>query len=133
MARIDWAQLCELAFLDNCGRLCVIGITNRFPVPSLPPAVTQIMIAARIVDIRPGEEFDVSLSVAMPNGLWTAPDDSEGYEVGIAGEYVLMTLRNLPLHQEGIYRFEVSLDGGVPVALEIPVFLVSKPRHAAIH
>jgi hypothetical protein len=133
MARIDWAQLCELAFLDNCGRLCMVGITNRFPVPSLPLAVSQIMIAARIVDIRPGEECDVSLSVAMPSGLWTAPDDTEGYEVGMAGEYVLMTLRNLPLHQEGIYRFEVSLDAGAPVALEIPVFLVSKPHHAAIH
>jgi hypothetical protein len=97
MARIEWAQLCELAFLDNCGRLCMVGITNRFPVPSLPLAVTQIMIAARVVAVRPGEEFDVSLSVAMPNVLWTAPDDAAS------------------------------------VALEIPVFLVSKPRHTAIH
>jgi hypothetical protein len=133
MARIDWAQLCELAFLDNCDRLCMIGITNRFPVPSLPVAVNQIMIAARVVDVRPGQEFDVGLSVATPSGLWTAPNDPDGYEVGIAGEYVLITLRNLPLHQEGIYRFEVSVDAGVPVALEIPAFLVSRPRHEAIH
>ena len=133
MARIDWAQLCELAFLDNCDRLCMIGITNRFPVPSLPVAVNQIMIAARVVDVRPGQEFDVGLSVATPSGLWTAPNDPDGYEVGIVGEYVLITLRDLPLHQEGIYRFEVSVDSGAPVALEIPAFLVSRPRHAAIH
>ena len=133
MARIEWAQLCELAFLDNCGRLCMVGITNRFPVPSVPLAVAQIMIAARVVDVRPGEEFDVALSVATPSGLWTAPDDPEGYEVGIAGEYVLITLRNLPLHLEGIYRFDVSIEGGVPVVLEIPVFLVTRPRHEAIH
>ena len=133
MARIEWAQLCELAFLDNCDRLCLIGVTNRFPVPSLPLAVNQIMIAARVVDVRPGEEHDVSLSVGLPSGLWTAPDDSEGYDVRSAGEYVLMTIRNLPLHQEGIHRFEVSLDAGVPIVLEIPVFLVSRPLHAAIH
>ena len=114
MARIDWAQLCELAFLDNCDRLCTIGITNRFPVPSLPVAVNQIMIAARVVDVRPGEEFEVGLSVATPSGLWTAPNDPDGYDVGIAGEYVLITLRNLPLHLEGLYRFEVSLDAGIP-------------------
>jgi len=56
-----------------------------------------------------------------------------GYEVGIAGEYVLITLRDLPLADEGIYRFELSLDGGMPVTLDIPVFLVSTPRHSQIH
>jgi hypothetical protein len=35
--------------------------------------------------------------------------------------------------QEGIYRFELSLDEGAPVTLEIPVFVVSKAHHAAIH
>jgi len=133
MASIEWAQLCELAFLDSCERLCMIGVTNRFPVPSLPLAVTQIMIAARVVDVRVGEEFDVGLSVATPGGLWTAPTDRDGYEVAIAGEYVLITLRNLPLYQEGIYRFELALDAGDPVALEIPVFLVAKTHHADIH
>jgi hypothetical protein len=133
MARIEWAQLCELAFLDSCDRLCMVGITNRFPVPALPLAVNQIMIAARVVDVRPGEEFDVGLSVQTPNGLWTGPDDPSGYEVWIAGEYVLMTLRNVPLHQEGIYRFELSLAAGGLVTLAIPVFVVSKARHAAIH
>jgi hypothetical protein len=72
-------------------------------------------------------------SVATPSGLWTSPNDPHGYEVGIAGEYVLITLRNLPLHHEGIDRFEVSVDAGAPVALEVPAFLVSRPRHAAIH
>jgi hypothetical protein len=45
MARIDWARLCELAFLDAHGRLCLIGVTTHLPVPSLPLAVHQLMIA----------------------------------------------------------------------------------------
>ena len=133
MARIEWAQLCELAFLDRCDRLCLIGVTNRFPVPSLPLAVHQIMIAARVIDARPGEEFEVGLTIQTPNQLWTAPEGADGYEVGIAGEYVLMTLRNLPLSAEGIYRFELSLGSEPPLVLKIPVFLVSTPRHAEIH
>ena len=133
MARIEWAQLCELAFLDRCDRLCVVGVTNRFPVPSLPLAVHQVMIAARVVEAKPGEEFDVNLAVQAPNGLWTAPNGPSGYAVAIAGEYVLITLRDLPLSDEGIYRFELSLDSGHPATLEIPVFLVSTPRHSEIH
>jgi hypothetical protein len=111
----------------------MIGVTSHFPVPSLPLAVTQIMIAARVVDVRIGEEFEVGLSVATPSGLWTAPTDRDGYEVAIAGEYVLITLRNLPLHQEGIYRFELSLDAEDPVFLHIPVSLVGKAHHVHIH
>ena len=29
MARIQSAQLCELAFLDKCNRLCLIGVTTH--------------------------------------------------------------------------------------------------------
>jgi hypothetical protein len=32
-----------------------------------------------------------------------------------------------------MYRFELSLDTGTPIALNIPVLLVSKPRRAEIH
>jgi hypothetical protein len=115
MAKIEWAQLCELAFLDSCDRLCMVGITNRFPVPSLPLAVNQFMIAARVVDVRPGEEFDVGLSVATPSGLWTGPSDPDGYEVGIAGEYVLMTLKEPAPLPGGDLSLRVVTRGGWPV------------------
>ena len=38
MVRIDWVQLCEMAFLDDCDRLCMIGVMTRFPAPVLPIA-----------------------------------------------------------------------------------------------
>jgi hypothetical protein len=43
MARVDWAVLCELAFLDQQNRLCVVGITTTLPVPRLPILVNQLM------------------------------------------------------------------------------------------
>jgi hypothetical protein len=133
VARIEWAQLCELAFLDRCDRLCLVGVTIRFPVPSLPLVVRHLMIAARVIDVLPAEEIDVGVAVRTPSGLCIAPNAPDGYEVGIAGEHVLITLRDLPLTEEGLHRFEVSLGAQEPVALEIPVLLVSKPRYAAIH
>jgi hypothetical protein len=133
MANIEWAQLCELAFIDSRGRLCLIGITNRFPVPSLPLAVPQLMLAARVVDARHGEEFDIGVTVVTPRGLFAAPNAADGCDVVMAGEHVLITLRDLPLSEEGVYRFEVSLGDGRPITLEVPVWLVSTPRFAEVH
>src|ERR1700738_1173688 len=133
MARLEWAQLCEMAFLDSCNRLCLIGVTTRFPVPSLPLAVHHLMFAGRVVDIRPGEEIDVEVAIATPNKLWTIPNGPEGLEISLAAEYVFITLRDLPLTEEGMYRFVVSLGAERPLTLDIPVLLVVKPAYAEIH
>jgi hypothetical protein len=133
MARITSAELCELAFLDNCDRLCLIGVTTRLPVPTLPLAVNQLMIAARVVDVRRGESIDLGVSIAMPNGLSTAPEQPDGIQVSIFPEYILITLRQIPLADEGIYRFTVSLGDQDPVVIEVPVLLVSRPAYAEIH
>jgi len=45
----------------------------------------------------------------------------------MAGQFVLVTLRNVPLSQEGIYRFEVGLTGQEPSVVTIPVLLASVP------
>ena len=133
MASIEWARLCETAFLDRYDRLCLIGVATHFPVPSLPLAVNQLMIAAHIVDVRPDDEFDVGVSVTTPTGLCVTPDASDGFDVEIAGEYVLITLRQMPLTAEGVYRFLVSVGAERPVALDIPVLIISKCVHGEIH
>src|SRR5262245_55966760 len=125
MAHIDWLQLCESAFLDNCNRLCVVGFLNRFQVPALPIAVNQLMLAGRVVDLRPGEEFEIGVSITTPSGLSPSPDDPDCFEISNAGEYVLVTLRQFPLHEEGVHRFTVSLIGGNTVTVDIPVQLAS--------
>jgi hypothetical protein len=125
MAKIDWAQLCELAFIDKYDRLCMIGVTTRFPVPSLPLLVRRLMIAARILDIRPVDSFTVAVTVATPS-QHLAPVHSDGFEVSCAGEYVLITLRDVPLSEEGQYRFEVSVGDDEPVILDVKVGLVAR-------
>lgn len=133
MADIEWLQLCETAFLDNCDRLCVIGIVNRFPVPVLPIAVHQLTLAGRVVNVGPGGEIEVRVSITTPSGLSPSPDDPECIEISNLGEYVLVTLRQFPLGEEGIYRFSVSIGEGDAVVLDIPVLLVSSAAHAQIH
>ena len=124
MARIEWAQLCELAFIDKCDRLCMIGVTTRFPVPALPLLVRQLMVAARIVDVQPVDNFTVAVSVTTPNQR-LVPVSGDGFDVSIAGEYILITLRDVPLSEEGRYQFEVSISDNEPVTLDVMVGLVT--------
>jgi len=133
MARLDWAHLCETAFLDSCGRLCMIGVTARFPVPSVPVAVHQLMLAARIVDVRPGDQFEVTVTVYTPSGLVQKSEDKNSVDVEIAGEYVIVMLRNLLLVEEGIYRFGVAIGDETPLTVDIPVFQVSSRAGSRVH
>jgi len=133
MARIVGVHLCELAFLDNCDRLCLIGVTTRLPVPTLPVAVNQLMIAARVLDRRPDETMNFAFSLTTPSGLSTVPDPPDGIDVHIFAEYVLVTLRQIPITEEGIYRFTMSLGHHEPFEIDVPVLRVSQPAYAEIH
>jgi hypothetical protein len=46
---------------------------------------------------------------------------------------VLITLRQMPLTAEGVYRFLVSVGAETSVPLEIPVSIVCRHRYAEIH
>jgi hypothetical protein len=133
MASIEWTRLCEVAFLDRCDRLCLIGVITHFPVPSLPIAVTQFMIAVHVVGVPPDDELEVGVSVTTPTGLSVTPDGPDGFHVEVAGEYVLITLRQMPLTAEGIYRFLVSVGAETSTPLDIPVSIVYTHRYADIH
>ena len=123
MARIEWAHLCELAFMDSYERLCMIGIAARFSVPTLPIALRQLMIAARVVDVQAGDTLNFGVSMTMPNAASVAPSQSEGFEITLAGQYVLITLWSIPFREPGPYRFSVLLDEGEPVFLDVQVEL----------
>jgi hypothetical protein len=133
MTQLAWMQLCETAFLDNCDRLCVIGVTTRFAVPTLPIAVHRLTLVARIVNASAGEAIDVGMSVTTPSGLSPSPKDPECVDIANAGEYVLVTLREFPLFEEGVYRFAISLVSGGTLTLDIPVLLTSRPAQIPVH
>src|SRR5262249_48959152 len=126
-------QLCETAFLDNSDRLCLIGVINRFSVPALPIAVHQLMLAGRVVNLPPREAVEVGVSITTPSGLFPTPDDPQCMEITNAGEYVLVTMRQFPLHEEGMYRFSVTIIGSNPLTVDVPVLLASSRTHAQVH
>jgi hypothetical protein len=132
MAHIDWVLVADLAYLDQRGRLCTVGVVTKLLVPSLPIVVRQIMVVARVSDPSPGEEIDIGVAVLTPTGQWAEPDDPNSVQIEVAAEYLLVTLRDLPLTEEGSYRFAVYLDEET-MTVEVPVCLPTSQRHAEVH
>lgn len=124
MANIDWAVLCELAFLDRQERLCVIGITTELPVPRLPLVINQLMIVAKLTDLRPVEEIQIAAAVITPRAMWATPADDHGLTIEMVRQHVLVTLRGIPLSEEGIHTFRLLVSGSPPVSIGVPVTVI---------
>ncbi|MGC4083502.1 MAG: hypothetical protein QM736_15670 [Vicinamibacterales bacterium] len=134
MARIDWLVGCDMAFFDRQDRLCVVGMITHLPVPRLPLAIHQLTLVGKLADVQMEEEFDVRVEVVLPSGLFSCPRDPRCINIELAGQYVLVTLRDVPLTEEGAYRFEVTLGEQPPASVEIPVLSVrSVQRMADVH
>jgi hypothetical protein len=127
MARIDWAVLCDLAFMDRLGRLCVIGVTREFFVPALPIALHQVVLVAHLTDVQPIDTIGVGVFVVSPHGVSARPKTSDSIIVELSGEYVLATLRNVPLTDEGMYRFDIALTGQTPTSVVFSVLAENCP------
>jgi len=124
MIRIDWAQLCQMAFLDDCDRLCMIGVMTRFPAPQLPVTMRQVVIVVRIADVEAEESFSIGVSMLTPRGALLTTQSSDGFDITVTAEYIFITLRDIPLRDEGMHRFSVAVGKGDPVSIDVPVCLV---------
>ena len=131
MILIDWAQLCEMAFLDDSDRLCMIGVMTRFPAPALPIRLRHVMIVVRIVGGQAEKTFDIGISMVTPNGSSLTPQQADAFDIAVTAEYVFITLRDIPLKEEGTHRFAVSVGSGDPVFLDVPVLLVKNQAHSS--
>jgi hypothetical protein len=125
MIRIDWVQLCEMAFLDDCERLCMIGVTTRLPAPALPIAMRQLVIVVRISDVQAEETFGIGVSMVTPCGVSMTPH-TVGFDIAVTPEYIFITMRDIPFAEEGVHHFAISVGKGDPVSIDVPVRLTNR-------
>src|SRR5262245_5411616 len=121
MVRIDWALLCDHAFFDRHDQLCIISVVRSLHAPRLPLAVDHLTLVARLVDIELADEVDIAIGMVTPSGHHMARPGSGIVAIEMVREYVLATLRDVPLPEEGVYRFQIRLRGQPVVAVAIPV------------
>jgi hypothetical protein len=111
MARIDWVLLCEPAFIDRQDRMSIFSIVRSLPAPRLPLAVDRLTLVAHLADIKPIDEFELSVGIVTPSGQHAATPGSGRVSIEMCGDYVLATLRDLLLIEEGVHRFQIRLRG----------------------
>src|SRR5262245_52616349 len=129
MVTIEWVVLCESIYRDQTDRMSLLGIASHLPVPTLPLLLTEHMIVARLSKHGTPEELDVGFGIVTPGGLWVTALDDDAVSVAVSGEYLIITLRALPLRDPGTHRFEVRLSNGSAGSVDIPVWLCQPQPH----
>jgi hypothetical protein len=133
MARIEWMLACELAYFDRHARICMVGVTTQLLLPSLPLSMRQLMIVARLVDRAPAQPLDLGFAIATPDGQWIGPSSDDDIHIEVGSEYILITVRDLPFKQEGMYRFGLRVDPTPFVSIDIPVFVTATSSRLECH
>lgn len=125
MARLQWAHICDHAFLDQHGKPCLIGLFDRILTPRLPAVHRTAALAFRLAG-EPGETVSVRV-VLLPPG----PDEplldlnNPQVNLGPAGvQDSVLGLHDLRFQQYGHYEVRVELDGEPITAT---VFVVERP------
>lgn len=134
MARLDWAVVCDHAYLDRTQQLCLVSIHREFTPPSLPLTLPHLMFVGKLVDLQIVEELEVTAAVITPSGgILIADAESENMVIQMAREYVIVTIRNFPLAEAGVYSFRMQLGDQPSMDVNIPVRDVSEQGPVVLH
>ena len=133
MARIDWMVACELAYFDRHARLCLVGVATQLALPSLPIEMRQLMLVARLVDRAASEPLDLGFAISTPQGQWLGPTNADDIHIEVASEYILITVRDLPFTEEGMYRFGLRVDSQEFMAIPMPVLVLATASPLECH
>jgi hypothetical protein len=112
--------------------LCLIGIVRRLNVEGLPRVIRQLTLVARLVEIQPVEELSIAVGMVTPSGLHASSPGSPEVVIQMAREYVLASIRDVLLIEEGVHQFRIKLLGQAPVDLEIPVLGAHKDASVTV-
>ena len=114
MAECDWIILCDYAFPDMRGKLCLIGAFDVIFAPNVPVKHERAAIGFSIVG-EPGERVQMKLDIIGPTGqvvmkappqTFTLPDSG-----GAQGQ---IDVRNLVLKDFGRHAIQIDLGEGAP-------------------
>ena len=124
--KVDFALLCDHAFFDQYQRLCLAGIIHGIGLPRVPMSVRDLVLAVRGVSASPGT-VETRLRITQPDGNPAMNAESGGVQLDVKGDHLIATIRELQLPTEGIYTFEVLMNGTSVVTVPIGVKVVGAP------
>ncbi|MBI1955040.1 MAG: hypothetical protein HYS38_01455 [Acidobacteria bacterium] len=127
MADVDWAILCDYAFLDVGRKTCIIGVFQRIFVNSVPAHHHQLALVIRFIG-EPGETVKFKIEIVRPpeSGGGTVGAVGNEIKLGDTGTAEFITqIAGLPLPDYGAYSFNIYADENKPP--KAVTFTVERP------
>jgi hypothetical protein len=106
MAQVDYLHLCDLSFMDQAGKHCIIGMFDIIQASAFPTTHPTMSLAMRILG-APGEALKVAFEMGRPNGdvLVTIPLDVAAGPDG--GCNINLSLNQMQFPEPGRYTLKV--------------------------
>jgi|SRR5438093_9486014 len=115
MAECDWVLLCDYAFPDLRGKLCIIGVFDTIFAKDLPTRHERAAIAFSIIG-EPGEALRIKLEIIGPSGKVIAKAHVEAMLPDAGGAQGHIEIRQLVLEEYGRHAIQIDTGDGVPKA-----------------
>jgi hypothetical protein len=106
MADCDWVILCDYAFLDQGGKMCMIGAFDRVFAAAVPSALHQSSISMKLL-AEPGETVNFRVEIIRPTGgqLASVGGTLKVPDTGVCN--VQFNIAGLALPDYGLYAVNV--------------------------
>ncbi len=107
---VEWLHVCDHAFRDESGKLCLVGMFDALHSRQLPGRLPMMAAALGITD---GEgEYTIALQVVTPEGKVMDMDlPPLQLQERRAKQRAVVRLSGLPFEEFGRYTFRLKIDG----------------------
>lgn len=107
---VEWLHVCDHAFRDEAGKLCLVGLFDALHSRQLPGRLPMMAAAVGITDGV--GEYQIGLQVVAPSGKIM---DLELPPLRLperhAKQRAIVRLSGLPFEEFGRYEFRLKIDG----------------------
>jgi hypothetical protein len=129
MAQVDYLHLCDLAFSDQAGKHCIIGMFDIIHTTGFPTTHPTMCVALR-VNGQPGEALKLTFQLGRPNGdvLITLPLDLQAGPDG--GCNLNLSLNQTQFPEAGRYTLKVLSGKEVLASRSLRLLKMAAPPQA---
>jgi hypothetical protein len=107
---LEWLHVCDHAFRDETGKLCMIGLFDSLASQELPGRLPVLCVALGLADGM--GDYEVGLQIEAPNGT---AQNMKLPPVNLADRQAkaraVIRLAGMPFEEFGTYTFRLVLDG----------------------
>ena len=136
---LDFAVVADYALVDQAGKISVLGIFQHIWVQQFPAMHPRLHLVLRLkgrrteigehgVQIRLAD--DAGLEILGGNGTVTFAEPPAGVTDIEAGAILVF---DVPFPHEGLYRFEITVDGEIKAEVPITVSQLQNPPPGSVH